>query len=267
VGAAVAGLGEVWAGDAQHSAAQGSGGAHWGYTGPEGPQQWGTLGYPVCASGQNQSPIDITAAAAGDLDEIVFSYTPSPIQVKNNGHTIQFDYKGGSFITVGGKRFDLAQFHFHSPSENTIQGKAFPMEVHLVHKSAEGELAVVGIMMNAVEQKEKAAGGHGEGGDAWGLVLGALPAANGLNLTSETTIDAAQLLPHDRSYYHWMGSLTTPPCSEGVRWFLLKEPVGVDARQVARFRTIFDNNARPVQPLNARNLYLKEVGGGSGKGH
>ncbi|MBF0108862.1 MAG: carbonic anhydrase family protein [Magnetococcales bacterium] len=258
--------GALEAGDHQQQGGGHGGGAHWGYSGAEGPEHWGTMGFPLCSSGKNQSPIDIGAAASGDLDEIVFRYTPSPIQVKNNGHTVQFDLKGGSFITVGGKRFDLVQFHFHSPSENTVQGKVFPMEVHLVHKSEAGELAVVGILMNAPEggqgtEQGKGAVAHG-GGGAWDLVMGALPAASGLGLTSETTIDVLQLLPHDRkSYYHWMGSLTTPPCTEGVRWFLMKEPVTISASQLSRFRTIFSNNARPVQPLNSRNLFLK---GGSG---
>ncbi|MBF0625075.1 MAG: carbonic anhydrase family protein [Magnetococcales bacterium] len=259
----------LWpAGGARAGSGGGGSGAHWSYEGAEGPANWGSLGYPLCASGKNQSPIDIGGnAAATDLDEIQFKYAPAPIQVKNNGHTIQFDYPPGSFITVGAQRFELVQFHFHTPSENTIQGKSYPMEVHLVHKNAEGGLAVVGVMMQT-GQVEAAHGGHGAEGGGLETIFGALPAAANLTLTSERAIDAGRLLPHDTGYYHWMGSLTTPPCSEGVRWFLMKEPITIAPAQLTRFQTIFANNARPVQPLNSRNLFIKaRSGGGAGAGH
>ena len=188
--------------------------------------------------------------------------------VVNNGHTIQFNYQPGSSITIGGKRYDLLQFHFHSPSENTVDGQPYPLEMHLVHKSADGRLAVVGVFFQAGRDS----GGHGgDGNDSLANVFGALPGKSGLTLTGNADINAADLLPRDRGYYHFMGSLTTPPCSEGVGWFVMRSPLEISPKQLARFQTIFDNNARPVQPWNKRILFSKETSGGAapsaGGGH
>ena len=236
-----------------------SGGGGWGYTGNEGPKQWGELGYPLCTKGHNQSPVNIPAAASVQLDTILFNYRQSPINVTNNGHTVQFNYAPGSSMTVGGKRFELLQFHFHSHSEHTVNGKPSPMEMHLVHKSGDGKLAVVGVFFEK-GIKEK----HSAKPSSLDLVFGAFSAVAGLNLSSETPIDAAQLLPDNQSYYHYMGSLTTPPCSEGVRWFVMQTPLQISKKQLDRFRSIFDNNARPTQPLHSRNLLGLSTDGKSG---
>ncbi|MBF0156151.1 MAG: carbonic anhydrase family protein [Magnetococcales bacterium] len=246
--------------------AKGSG-AHWGYEGETGPANWGKMGFPACAEGKNQSPIDINAAAEVTLDPIRFDYKPAPLQVVNNGHTIQFNLPPGSTITIGGKSFTLAQFHFHGGSEHTVKGKGFPMELHLVHKAEDGELAVVGILLAAAES-ESAPVGHGAAANpTLERVFGALPAMAGLTLTSDQQIDPAALLPHDRAYFHYKGSLTTPPCSEGVNWFVMGEPVTITRKQLLHYTSVFDNNARPPQPLHSRNLYHGGKGGAAAAGH
>jgi len=229
----------------------GHSGAHWSYEGREGPERWGDLGYPLC-EGKNQSPVDISKSAPVGLDEIEYRYSPSPVDMINNGHTIQFNYAPGSSIRVGGVNYELVQFHFHAPSENTISGRTYPMEMHLVHKSNEGKLAVVGVFLKS--------GGYSGENDSIDAVFRTMANRSG---HSSGRIDAIDLLPSDHTYYHFMGSLTTPPCSEGVAWFVMKEPIEVSRDQLAIFQSIYDNNARPPQPWNNRIVYT----GTSGAGH
>lgn len=223
-------------------------GPHWGYEGAAGPAAWGAMGFPVCSQGKTQSPVNISQETPTNQKPISFDYVPSPINAVNNGHTVQFNFQPGSFIMIDGKRFDLKQFHFHSPSEDTVDGKAFAVQMHLVHKSADDQLAVVGVFM----EEDGTGTSHSSGNSSLDKVFGALPGNSGLTLTGTELIDIRELLPKDQQAWHFMGSLTTPPCSEGVAWYVMKKPITIAPKQLARFRSIYHGNARPVQPWNSR---------------
>jgi carbonic anhydrase len=221
-------------------------GPHWAYTGHGGPKEWGSMdaAFASCQLGQLQSPIDIRGAKPADLPAIKFDYKPSPLKIIDNGHTIQVNYAPGSSIDVGGARYELVQFHFHHPSEEKIDGKAHAMVAHLVHKNAEGKLAVVAVLLDA--------GGASQLIDT---VWKNIPHEKGKEATvANSSIDVATLLPDKRDYYTFQGSLTTPPCSEGVTWFVLKAPVKIAESEVAAFAKLYPLNARPVQPLNGRKI-------------
>jgi carbonic anhydrase len=224
------------------------GGVHWSYTGKTGPAKWGTLEeeYGTCGLGKAQSPIDIrdNVAKQADLPAIEFGYKASPLKIIDNGHTIQINYAPGSFINVGGKQYELAQFHFHKPSEEKINGKSYAMVAHLVHMDAEGKLAVVAVLLTAGTDNPliKTLGDN-------------LPRDKETEHSVDAvTINVADLLPKDHAYYTFTGSLTTPPCSEGVTWFVLKHPTSISNAEVARFGKSYSMNARPVQPLNGRAI-------------
>ena len=223
--------------------------AHWSYEGEHGPDNWGNVKpeFKQCQAGLEQSPVDIGDATPGDLAKIEFNYQPSPIKVVNNGHTIQVNYSGDSSIKVGSQVYKLVQFHFHSPSENTVKKKPFDMELHLVHKHDQGELAVVGVLMQS-----------GNANKALDPVWANIPKDVNKETTLTAQINAADLLPAKRSFYHFKGSLTTPPCSEGVQWFVMKEPTTVSAAQVKSFVAAVGHNARPVQALNKRSVVASE---------
>jgi carbonic anhydrase len=218
-------------------------GVHWGYEGDFGPAHWASLQpeFSAC-SGKNQSPIDVAVQrVAAEMKPIRFDYKAGGHEVVNNGHTIQVNMEAGSSITVDDIPFDLKQFHFHSPSENHIGGKSFPLEAHLVHADEQGNLAVVAVMFE--EGKDNA---------IVGTVWSHMPKGEGKNALPGK-VSASGLLPEKRAYYRYSGSLTTPPCSEGVRWIVLKEPMTVTRDQLAAFReTLGFANNRPVQPINAR---------------
>jgi carbonic anhydrase len=219
-------------------------GHEWTYEGEHGPAHWGDVksDYAVCKTGNNQSPIDITSAVKADLPLIQFSYKPGPLRIINNGHTIQVNYPEGSFITVGGKQYQLIQFHFHHPSEEKINGKNFDMVAHLVHKDAEGNLAVVAVLMK-----------KGQANTFIKTLWEHLPKEEGKEeVLADVMIDPSELLPSQRAYYTFPGSLTTPPCTEGVTWFVLKTPVELSAAQINVFTHFYKHNARPVQPLGGR---------------
>lgn len=217
----------------------------WGYAGQQGPEHWGELGYPECSAGKRQSPVDIPETVGTTQGGVAFHYQPSAIDVINNGHTVQFNGQSDSYITLGDTRYDLLQFHFHSPSEHTISGRPFPMELQLVHQSADGQQAIVGVFIEA---------GQGSDNETLNRVFGALAGYTGQKLSSDAQIKASELLPQERGHYRFMGSLTTPPCSEGVKWFVMREPIEISARQLTRFQSIFDNNARPTQLWNKREF-------------
>ncbi|MBF0621861.1 MAG: carbonic anhydrase family protein [Magnetococcales bacterium] len=225
--------------------------AHWGYSGPTGPQHWGDLGYPTCSAGTQQSPIDINKVQAAALDPIQFNYHEAPINVVNNGHTIKFSYKPGSSISVGGKVFELLQFHIHAPSEHTVNGRSIPMELHLVHKAADGQLGVVGILMEVAEHAAR--GCHNP---TLSKIFKAMPQLEGLKMTGSVTINANDLLPVNGEYINYSGSLTTPPCSEQVNWMVMRQPVGISQAQLDAFLAIYSGNNRPVQGLNERHPKL-----------
>ena len=224
---------------------QGGHDTHWGYSGEAGPDRWAKLKpeFAACA-GKNQSPINVSGLIEAQLSPVKFDYQPGGSEVINNGHAIQVNYDAGSGIEVDGTRFDLKQFHFHSPSENQINGKSFPLEMHLVHADKTGNLAVVSVMF--AEGKENPAVAT-----AWSQ----MPKSAGGKNALPGKVSAASLLPASRDYYRYNGSLTTPPCSEGVRWIVMKKPLTVSKQQIETFtKTLGFANNRPVQAVNARPI-------------
>ena len=224
----------------------GGGEAHWSYEGTTGPQAWGSMkpDFNVCAIGKRQSPINIEESATlqGPAEPLKFNYQPSSGTVVNNGHTIQVDLYGDNYITVRGSEYKLLQFHFHHPSEERVNYKAFSMVAHLVHKNAEGQLAVVAVLLDP-----------GTANALINKVWTYMPLDSGDRVRMPTgLIDMNELLPSDQRYYQFMGSLTTPPCSEGVLWMVLKTPVAIGRDQIKLFSQLFPNNSRPVQPINGR---------------
>lgn len=221
--------------------------AHWDYDGREGPSRWASLDkdYATCGVGKLQSPIDITGAQAAPLPPIAFDYQPAPLTLVNNGHTVQANYPSGSAITVGKHTYALVQFHFHTPSEEQVEGRAYDMVWHLVHKDRDGKLAVVGVLVK-----------EGRMNPAIDKITKNLPKKTNQEVRTKTPLNASALLPAQKAYYHFMGSLTTPPCSEGVSWYVMKQPIEASAAQIAAFRSLFGANARPVQPRNGRALQM-----------
>jgi carbonic anhydrase len=219
---------------------------HWSYAGPGGPAEWSALSpeYEACGLGRHQSPIDIHGAKPADLPAIRFDYHAVPLQVVDNGHTIQVSYAHGSTIDIGGARYELVQFHFHKPSEEKVEGRSHAMVAHLVHRNAEGALAVVAVLLD------------GGGANATiETIWKHLPAEKEKQVVvAHARIDATALLPADRGYYTFEGSLTTPPCSENVRWIVLKTPLRIANAEIEAFGKIYPMNARPVQPINGREI-------------
>ena len=224
-----------------------AGPAAWSYTGSKGPEHWGSLSpdYAACSDGRMQSPIDVVDGFPAKGPDLIFDYKPSPLKIVNNGHTVQANYGPGSVLTVAGKPFQLLQFHFHAPSEHAIAGSRTPMEVHFVHADAEGSLAVVGVMMQKGSQNDPLAS-----------VFANMPEEAGPEVeVADTTIDASTMLPSEAgSYSHYKGSLTTPPCSEGVNWFVMAKAIEVSTEQIGKFEGIASPSARPLQGLNDRLL-------------
>ncbi|EKB17868.1 carbonic anhydrase [Aeromonas veronii] len=216
---------------------------HWEYSGEAGPAHWAKLTpeFGQCA-GSNQSPVDLSGLVKAKLAPLVLHYQAGGNTVVNNGHTVQVGYAPGSTLQLDGTRFELKQFHFHAPSENLIEGKSYPLEGHLVHVSDKGEIAVVAVMFEA-----------GKANPALAAAWGELPAKVGEIHPLKAPLSAEQLLPENRDYYRFSGSLTTPPCSEGVRWLVMKQPVEVSQAQIDTFKAVMHHpNNRPVQPLNGR---------------
>ncbi|MCU7937062.1 MAG: carbonic anhydrase family protein [Candidatus Thiodiazotropha sp. (ex Dulcina madagascariensis)] len=221
-----------------------AGKAHWTYSGAEGPEHWGELdkSFKTCSSGKNQSPVNLTEMVEGELPKIAVEYKAGGNQIVNNGHTIKINYAPGSTIAVAGHSFELKQVHFHSPSENSIQGNAYPMEAHFVHADKDGNLAVIAVMYKRGDK-------NAELEKAWAQ----MPEHAGEKQALSKTVDAAALLPSDQDYYRFNGSLTTPPCSEGVTWLVMKHSDTASKEQLEKFAKVMHHpNNRPVQPINAR---------------
>jgi carbonic anhydrase len=216
---------------------------HWSYEGAEGPSHWGEMsGYGLCSSGKNQSPVDVRSAVTAKLAPLSFKYESVAQDVLNNGHTVQISYAPGSELGVDSQKYQLKQFHFHAPSENLLNGKQFPLEVHFVHADASGNLAVVGVLFE-----------EGAANPALDKLGKHLPVKAGEKQALNVKVAAADLMPKSRDYYRFSGSLTTPPCSEGVNWLVLKQPITASTKQIEQLRVAMGHaNARPVQPLNAR---------------
>ena len=221
---------------------------HWSYSGKTGPAKWAELekDFAECKLGQTQSPIDIPDATArkGDFPTLLFNYKPSAVRVVDNGHTIQANYDPGSSFAVGDSRYELLQFHFHKPSEEKINGRAHDMVAHMVHKGADGKLAVLAVLLDAGNKPNPVVK----------AVMDNVPKEKGKEVASNAKINAADLLPNDKGYYSFAGSLTTPPCSESVTWYVFKTPTTVSPDTLARFGKMYPMNARPVQPLNGRDI-------------
>lgn len=219
---------------------------HWGYSGHEGPEYWGKLDpkFTSCSEGKNQSPINLTGMIEGELLPLTFNYQAGGNEILNNGHTIQVNYIHGSSITVNGEQFELKQFHFHAPSENTIEGTSYPMEAHFVHADKNGNLAVIALMFKRGDK-------NAELEKAWIE----MPEKAGEQKVIPNRLDANILLPQNRDYYRFNGSLTTPPCSEGVWWFVIKQNATASKEQIEHFsHTMHHPNNRPVQPVHARMI-------------
>lgn len=233
---------------------------HWAYSGEAGPSAWGALTpvYQVCSSGRSQSPIDITGAgsSAGVSWSREYGTTTLDIahhehveEIINNGHTIQVNCDGTSSITISGVQYELKQFHFHTPSEHHVKGRSFPMELHLVHRSADGHFAVVGVLFEE------------QAGVTWVFdqYMEHLPSEKGQRRRrADLAVDINALLPTSSAAYHYLGSLTTPPCTENVQWLVMKETVKVSPAVVAAFLSRIGPNNRPVQPSNGRNPTLDQ---------
>ncbi len=219
----------------------------WGYGGAENPTQWGSLNkdFALCELGRDQSPINIKNAVEDTPAKINFDYKSSPLVVVNNGHTIQVNYAKGSTVTINGEKYALLQFHFHTPSEHEINDKATAMELHLVHRNEAGKLAVVGVMLN-----------EGKANALIEQVWQNIPATGKTNTVSDRLINAADFLPKSMAYYSYDGSLTTPPCSEGVKWNIFVEPMTISEEQIAAFEKIYQVDARPIQSANGRTVQL-----------
>jgi carbonic anhydrase len=225
--------------------------SHWAYAGDTGPEHWAELSpkFKTCAAGKRQTPIDIessTIVPVG-LEDVQFNYGRVRAKVLNNGHTIQFNVDEDSSIQVDGVTYTLTQFHFHTPSEHTIDGGSYPMEIHLVHKDEKGNYAVVAILME-----------KGAKNPLLDKLWAKLPKSESNPVALKDPVDLHALLPTDTSSYRYIGSLTTPPCTEGVKWIVLRSTMAVTMKQFAAFKKIFPMNARPLQPINARSV-LEDV--------
>jgi len=223
--------------------------AVWDYEGPGGPARWGELKpeFATCARGTRQSPIDIRDGIAVQLDPVQFDYHASGFRVVDNGHTVQVDVAPGNAIEVLGRRYELLQLHFHRPSEERIEGRQFDMVAHLMHRSADGRLAVVAVLLES-------GGSHPVVQTVWNN----LPLDRGEEAFARANIDLTGLLPAERGYFTYMGSLTEPPCTEGVLWMVMRQPVQVSPQQIAIFARLYPMNARPIQQASGRLIKQSE---------
>jgi len=220
--------------------------AHWSYEGADGPANWGSLdpSFTACADGSAQTPIDILNPVPTDLPDPLFNYVPGKAEITNNGHTIHVGATPGSSMVVNGKTYQFLQAHFHAPSEHTIAGKSYPAEVHFVHKADDGSLAVVGVMLTV----------GGADNPAWSSFVKGLPTQVGETKTA--TFDWLSMYPADHQTIRYDGSLTTPPCSEGVSWLVMSTPVEISDAQLKDFEAAYNGNNRPIEPLNGRSLQI-----------
>ena len=223
-------------------------GASWAYAGANGPAKWGKLdkAYATCATGELQAPIDIPDAEArkGDLSPILFNYKASPLRMVDDGHTIQVNYAPDSWITVAGKRYELISVDFHKPSEFKVSGKSYDMSANLVHKDKDGKVAIIAVLFD-----------EGVENPLIKTLWTYLPLNRGKeSVVDGVTVNATGLLPKAKEYYSFAGSLSAPPCTENVTWYVLRTPAHLSTEQIARFTRAYSMNARPVQPVNSRDI-------------
>lgn len=223
-------------------AEEGGGHPAWDYGDAHGPEHWADIdpAFATCRTGTRQSPIDIpgTAARDGEAPSLAVDYRAGAATVVNLGHTLQANVAAGNRLTVGGVEYQLLQFHVHTPSEHSIDGRHYPMEAHLVHRNADGGLAVVGVLIDA--------------GAAGVIDELPLPDAVGASVELDAALDPSHLLPAARAFHTFEGSLTTPPCSEGVQWIVMREPATAREATIARIAALLGPTNRPVNPLNGR---------------
>jgi carbonic anhydrase len=218
---------------------------HWSYEGEAGPAHWGELspGFRACAVGLEQSPVDLPAETIAALDAAAIAWRPMPLRIVNNGHTIQVHATPGSFATIDGRRYEMQQFHFHHPSEHLLAGKAFDLECHFVHRAASGELAVIGVFVRP-----------GAVNAALQPIWNAMPQHEGPERDAGAAIDPSALLPTERQCFRYMGSLTTPPCTEGIAWTVFRTAIQASPGQIHQFAALFNGNARPAVARTRRFL-------------
>jgi len=223
---------------------------HWTYGGTTGPGHWSELdpAFSACAKGKYESPIDIKAAVKAALPALQFRYAPAPLTIVDNGHTVMATYAPGSTLAIGERTYELKQLHFHHPSEESIHSKRFAMVAPLVHEDAERHIAVVAVLLKA-----------GRGNPLIASLWKNLPAEKGRPASvAGVSIDARGILPSSLGYYSFEGSLTTPPCTEHVTWYILKTPMELSPAQLAAFAKLYPLNARPLQPVNGRKILETE---------
>lgn len=223
--------------------------AQWSYGGSTNPTRWGELDedFAICDRGRNQSPVNLEGGSVGAQANIQFNYQGTPLVVENKDKTIKIPYREGSWVRIDGRRYDLVQFHFHTPSEHQHDGKAYAMEAHLVHQNNAGQLAVIGVFIK-----------EGERNNFLQSIWEIIPETEGESASSDVEINAVDLLPDDNSYYNYRGSLTTPPCSQNVLWHVLETPIEASAEQIDQFTSIYQMNARPPQPRNGRVIRIRQ---------
>jgi carbonic anhydrase len=226
--------------------------AHWNYYGKTGPLGWGRLdpAYAACSQGKEQSPIDIKGAHLNKaLQPIEFHYIAGPVTLENDGDTVEVEVNPGSYIVANGVRYDLQQFHFHHPAEEAVNGKLTDMGIHLVHKSADGKLAVIAVRLSE---------DRGQPNATLATLWQHLPATRGATDKVTDMVNPGGLLPGDRGYWTYMGSLTTPPCTEGVRWFVFEQPITISREQLRAFANLYKVNSRPLQDPHGRRIEANE---------
>ena len=235
---------------AGHALASDNATTPWSYgKGASGPEHWGELdaAYEGCSQGSYQSPIDIRNPEKADLPALQFGYQVIEPFFVNNGATVKIQVPAGQTLTLGKQRYELQEVHFHTPSEEAFNGRRAEMVAHFVHKNALGQLAVLAVLLQA-----------GKPSTAYGPVFAHLPRPGEKISVEGLKLDLNSLLPAERSYYAYSGSLTTPPCSEGVQWMIMRQTVQIGPDQVKAFRALFNANARPVQALNGRAVYVSD---------
>ncbi|MGA8087969.1 MAG: carbonic anhydrase family protein [Terracidiphilus sp.] len=227
-------------------------GAYWDYYGKTGPLAWGRLdpAYQACAKGHGQSPIDIRGARLNKaLQPIEFHYVAGPVKIENDRRMIIVHVDPGSYIVAGGLRYDLKQFEFHHPSEEAVRGKLTDLGVELIHQGADGKMAIVDIRLAMDRDKPNA---------VLAMLLPHLPKKPGTTQQVSEMVNAGGFLPADRGYWTYMGSLTTPPCTEGVRWFVFEEEISLNLEQLRAFDMLFRMNSRPLQDVHGRRIEANE---------
>ncbi|WP_353929552.1 carbonic anhydrase family protein [Okeanomitos corallinicola TIOX110] len=215
---------------------------NWSYSGDTNPNQWGKISseFSLCEVGKNQSPINIENVQERKSIDLDFNYRPTPLSITDTGYNVQVNYQPGNKIKINNHEYELLQFHFHTPSEHTINSQPSVMEIHLLHRNSQGELAVLGVMI--------------EPGKSNSLIDDIILYQVGKN--EYATINAADLLPNNKNYFSYNGSLTTPPCSENVKWIIFVEPIQASKNQILAVQALYETNARPVQPRNDRIIQL-----------